>query len=111
MPVDIYATAGLARGQLTRHSGFISSPVPVRTIQKGRVASALPLHGPDGPMFAHARADALGLPAALNRNVVPSTHMRCITTAILRASATVARLLPWRPASLTPQARSTVRLR
>jgi len=50
-----------------------------------------------GPPYAAARSPAF------QRNSVPSIHMRCMITPILRASATLARYGPRRLATSIPQ--------
>ena len=84
----LHACVGLAVGSLAfgRTSicaaviyGFIHRPRPVRTTPSGLVVASLD----------HA------VPSTWSeRNSVPSTHIRCRRTAILRATATVARLRP-----------------
>ena len=49
--------------------------------------------------------DGSGL-ACPKRNSLPSAHMRCRMTASLRATATRARAMPRRLATLMPQARN-----
>src|SRR5262249_47544886 len=53
------------------------------------------------PYSCHAATKSL-----VHRNSVPSTHIRCITTAIRRATATIARLIPRLLAIFMPQALS-----
>ena len=60
-----------------------------------------------GARFLTAYAAAVvAASARVKRNSVPSRHMRCKTTPIRRASATVARLLPRRLATFHAQALS-----
>jgi len=53
--------------------------------------------------LAHDRDHACAASVLLQRNVVPSIHIRCRMTASLRATATFARLRPRRLATSSPQ--------
>lgn len=72
--------------------------------------TSVPATGPRAPAAAAMPPAASGCQAGmvwrLQRNSVPSTHMRCRMTASLRASATLARCMPRRRATRNAQALS-----
>lgn len=69
-------------------------------------ASSIPSSAWDDPARIGLEGELSGHAAASDpsRNSVPSTHMRCRTTAILRATATMARRRPLVFISRMPQA-------
>jgi hypothetical protein len=79
-----------------------SSIVPRRTSSTGWRNFASPF---DGDIFRQCGQAAAGMLLSLvQRNSVPSLHMRCMITASLRASATFAFLRPRRLATFIAQA-------
>jgi len=74
--------------------------------QQGQLVSRQAVRNPVASTLSVVHALAVGAPKS-----VPSSHMRCSTTAILRASATRAFLNPARLASLVPQLFSGLALR
>src|SRR5438270_12141256 len=80
------------------------SVVPVRTFFcRSRTRSLLDCCFPRAPPPVQAIAGTAVL-SLLQRNSLPSTHIRCRTTARRLATATIARRIPRRLATRTPHA-------
>jgi hypothetical protein len=89
-------------GRSKRKYELTSSIVPRGTSFHRKVELEFPPIGSD-PSRCHAAAAACSL---VQRNSVPSTHIRCMITANRRASATIAFFIPQRLAICIAQALS-----
>lgn len=89
-----------ANGRSKRFNELTSSIVPRGTCFH-RSGGTLVFSFAVSPWVAHAHA---GWASFVQRNSVPSTHIRCMTTAIRRATATTARFIPRCRAIFMPQA-------
>src|SRR3954471_5804197 len=105
---EVVASAPLGGGQKERRNN-LKTVLPKRN----RVSLRTRLvHRPrEGRFSAEAELGPPGYATAVSaslrqRNSVPSTHMRCMTTARRRARATIAFLAPRRRATCMPQALS-----
>ena len=90
-------TRGPKVGHL-RANGFTGSIVPATGLRAKR-----PFGAPNSLSLAQCAATPEPNSAFVHRKSVPSTHIRCKITPILRASATLARFNPRRFATSIPQ--------
>ena len=76
-------------GRHKAQDGLTSTIVPAKDIAPP-VGGALVFSS----LALHRTAQAAAVLAFVQRNSVPSAHMRCMMTAIRRATATIARFIP-----------------